>query len=310
MSVLKCKEGFGTGLGLLFALGSMESWANCTPVTSGGVTYSFSVPTLSIPRDTPNGTEVYRSNQISLGESAAINCSGDTLSGLIGGPGVYAGDGVPTRIADSGLGFMLYVDGGNVRRYSGGFRYYGTGTFDRNRQVSIRLFKIGEVSTARAGSIGSVFIYPNTAYYIALSNDIQPVVSSCTTPSITVPLGKQFSNKFKGVGSTIGEKAFSIQLNNCPAGINSISYRLDPVNSALDAVNGILALDPGGATGVGIKITDDNNAAVGLGRARAFLKNVAEGSYSIPLKAAYYKTSDTVVGGAANASMQFTITYQ
>ncbi len=147
-------------------------------------------------------------------------------------------------------------------------------------------------------------------YYLATSNAIQPIVPSCQTPSVDVPLGKQFSNKFKGVGSTIGEKAFSIQLNNCPAGINSITYRLDPLNTPVDANNGILALDSGGATGVGIKITDNNGSAISLGKTINFLSNVAAGSYTIPLKAAYYKTSDTVVGGSANASMQFTITYQ
>ncbi|WP_442513795.1 fimbrial protein [Pseudomonas promysalinigenes] len=174
----------------------------------------------------------------------------------------------------------------------------------------IILYKMGDVSVLEAGRIGAYVAGGTDMYYLATSNAIQPIVPSCQTPSVDVPLGKQFSNKFKGVGSTIGEKAFSIQLNNCPAGINSITYRLDPLNTPVDANNGILALDSGGATGVGIKITDNNGSAISLGKTINFLSNVAAGSYTIPLKAAYYKTSDTVVGGSANASMQFTITYQ
>ena len=305
--ISKSKLWLGSVVGVLCALNSVESWAACTP-KSAAKTISISVPsTLTIPRDTPIGAEVYRTSSVSLSSAPEFTCSTSANAGYRS-VGTTAPTG-PSPIGNSGFGWRMIEDNVIVPPYPNGQAlaakenyYFNTG--------GIILYKMGDVSTLNAGTLGAFVAGGTDIFYFALSNAITPRVPSCTSPSINVPLGRQFSSKFKGVGSTIGELAFSIKLNNCPAGINSISYRLDPVTTPVSAQNGILALDPGGATGVGIKITDDNGAAVGLGVTRDFLKNVSEGNYTIPLKAAYYKTSDTVVGGAANAAIQFTITYQ
>ncbi|WP_157720777.1 fimbrial protein [Pseudomonas mucidolens] len=293
----------------VFALSSSALKAECT-ISKEPVTFIVNVPsTLNIPRDTPIGTEVYRSPLIALPGSPSFTCGNYdySFSGYNSVGGTPASG--PSPLGTSGLAWQMVANGFLQSPYPKSTAY--TGTFNI-KNAGIRIYKIGEVdfTALDSGTLGAFLIGGKPLFYLATSNAITPAVSSCTTPSINVPLGKQYSSKFKGVGSTIGEKTFSIQLNNCPAGINSISYRLDPVNTALDARNGILALDPGGATGVGIKVTDSNGAPVGLGQTFNFLKNVSAGNYNIPLKAAYYKTSDTVVGGAANASMQFTITYQ
>lgn len=299
--------GYAIAFGV-FALTSSALKAECT-ISKEPVTFTVNVPTtLNIPRDTPVGAEVYRSPPVTLTGSPSFTC-GTYDNGYSGyrSVGETAASG-PSPLGTTGLAWQL-VTQYPVSPYPKGTRY--TGTFSI-KYASIVLYKIGNIdfATLNPGTLGSYVVDGNPVFYLATSNAITPAVSSCTTPSINVPLGKQYSSKFKGVGSTIGERTFSIQLNNCPAGINSISYRLDPVNAALDARNGILALDPGGATGVGIKVTDSNGATVGLGKTFNFLTNVSAGNYNIPLKAAYYKTSDTVMGGAANASMQFTITYQ
>ncbi|WP_416757171.1 fimbrial protein [Pseudomonas sp. BNK-6] len=307
--LFRSKSWVGAVAGVFFALDSTASWAYCKPMTPGVPRYNFSVPTLSIPRDTPNGTEIYRSDTISLGAIAAIICDAPGASGYRSIRGA-TGNSDPSPIGSSGLGWRLWIDNDYAKQYPSGKTYYKGGPYETNRKVGIVLYKMSEISSVDAGVLGHFYVQDQIMYSIALDNSINAVVRSCETPSINVNLGPQYSGKFKGVGSTIGERNFSIKLNNCPAGINSISYRLDPVNTALDAKSGILALDPNGATGVGIKIMDDNGASVGLGEIRKFLSNVSAGNHTIPLKAAYYKSSDSVTGGAANASMQFTIIYQ
>jgi len=292
-----------------FSFSSSVLKAECK-ISYAPVTFTVNVPSfLNIPRDTPNGAEVYRSPDVTLTGPPTFSCGvyDYSFSGYSSVGGTSATG--PSLLGTSGLAWQMVTDGLLLPPYPKGTSYSGTFSI---KTAGIRIYKVGEIdlTALSSGTLGSFLIGGNPLFHLATSNSITPVVSSCTTPSINVPLGKQSSNDFKGVGSTVGERHFNIQLNNCPAGINSISYRLDPVNAAFDAKNGILALDPGGATGVGIKIMDSNGAAVALGQTLNFSNSVAAGSYSIPLKAAYYKISDTVVGGAANASMQFTVTYQ
>lgn len=294
--------------GAVLLLSSTASWAACTRAQNIA-TLTINVPSsLNIPRDTPIGAEVYRSDPISLAAVSAFTCNNGSSLGYQSTGGTASSG--PSPLGNSGLGWRLLEGDDILPPNSGGQRLVSGRTYYAGPNASIRLYKMGNVSTLSANTLGSYLAGGTIIFSVAMSNDITPVVLSCETPSVNVPLGRQSSSDFKGVGSTVGERAFNIQLNNCPAGLSSISYQFDPVNSAFDATKGILALDEGGATGVGIQITDSSSAAVILGEAHNFLSNVPAGNYAIPLKAAYYQTSDTVGGGTANASMQFTITYQ
>lgn len=294
---------------VLFVLSSSSLKAECT-IAYAPITFTVSVPpSLNIPRDTPVGTEIYRSPDVTLTGPPTFSCQATDSSftgySSVGGTSVTG----PSPLGTSGLAWQMVTDGFLLPPYPKGSSYNGT---FRIKTAGIRIYKIGDIdlTALSSGILGSFLIGGKPLFYLATSNAITPAVSSCTTPSINVPLGKQYSSKFGGVGSTVGETAFSIKLNNCPAGLSSIDYQLDPVNRTVDSRSGVFELDSGGATGVGIQITNDLGDPVVLRVRHNFLKDVSAGNYIIPLKAAYYKTSDTVVGGAANASMQFTITYQ
>lgn len=296
--------------GVLLALSSTVSWAACT-LTGPAVTVTITVPaTLRVPKNVPNGTELFRSTNVRLTGSPSFTCGADKW-GYQNSMGETSDDG-PSPIGTTGLGWRWIYNDGLLKPYQNG-NHLTAGTYNNSpTQNGIRIYKIGDVSpgTVPVSTLGSMVAGGSPIASLRMSNTLAFTEISCETPSVNVNLGKQRSSQFGGVGTAIGEKAFNIQLKNCPAGLSGISYRLDPVNTAFDAKNGILALDPGGATGVGIQITDDNSAPVSLGQAHKFLSSAPTGNYAIPLKAAYYKTSNTVVGGIANASMQFTITYQ
>ncbi|SDD37912.1 Fimbrial protein [Cupriavidus sp. YR651] len=135
---------------------------------------------------------------------------------------------------------------------------------------------------------------------------------TCRTASFTVDLGAHRSSELKGQGSFTSAKDFSIALDNCPAGITSIQYRLDPATTTLDAANAVVALDSAStANGIGVQLLDNAGNALALGNAISFAGiTTGGGAFRIPLKARYYQTGGVVTAGTANTSMTFTLTYQ
>lgn len=296
--------------GLTLAITANSAWAACNIHGSSG-TLTITVPkTLIIPKNTPVGTVLYSSAKTRTTDSPAFTCISGGSFQFTNGRGDTATGSKPSPLGDTGIGVRLNMNDGftpNPGILSPNVRY----SFAQSN-IGITLYKTGEIkgSTLDTGKLGALTVDRDEVVVISLSNAVNFTESSCQTPSINVDLGKQYTSKFGGIGTTIGKKAFSIALNDCPAGLSGISYQLDPVNPAFDAKQGILALDEGGASGVGIQITDQNNAVVTLGEAHRFLKTEPTGNYAIALQAAYYKTADQIEPGKANASMQFTITYQ
>jgi len=301
--------------GVVLSFVSAAVWADCSYINAtSGNTLTITVPaTLKVPKNTSNGTEIYRSAMVKDNGSPTFRCKAGDKWGYDSSMGTVAAKG-PSPIGDTGLGWRLVFGTTITSPYPTiplSNTSESTYTF-RSGAFGIRLYKMGNIApgTISSGVIGTIKAGGLTILSYSLSNAIAITEVSCETPSVNVDLGKQRSSQFGAVGTTIGQKAFNIQLNNCPTGLSGISYRLDPVNTAFDAKTGVLALDEGGAKGVGIQITDANDKAVSLGEAHKFLSSAPIGNYTIPLKAAYYKTSDIVEPGIANASMQFTITYQ
>lgn len=131
-------------------------------------------------------------------------------------------------------------------------------------------------------------------------DNIGPVQLASVTPST---LG--------GINSAGPGKDFSITVTECLNVVNAVSYRLDPTTSALNAAQGVFALDPSStATGVGIQITDADGKPVPLGSAIRSDYVKGSGGISIPLRAAIYQVNPSVGAGTVNSSLTFTMTYQ
>ncbi|WP_145588517.1 fimbrial protein [Yersinia aldovae] len=127
---------------------------------------------------------------------------------------------------------------------------------------------------------------------------------SVATPSVDVNLGMIPKNIFTHIGSTSEAKSFKIDLTNCSINTN-VNITFDGVSSG---TANILALTPGGATGVGVQLLDNSNNIIPL-NAPFFVVNTTEATYSIPLKARYYQTEGAVGTGIANSTANFTMTY-
>lgn len=131
------------------------------------------------------------------------------------------------------------------------------------------------------------------------------------TPSnpLNVNMGSVATTEFTGAGSTAAATKFVLQLKNCPATVTSASVKFDGTN-----VNGdtsVLALTPqsGVATGVGIQLSDSANAVVPLFTASQAYALTPVQDNNLEFVARYIATSSTVTAGPANASANFSVTY-
>ncbi|MFJ4247043.1 fimbrial protein [Pseudomonas sp. NPDC089741] len=177
---------------------------------------------------------------------------------------------------------------------------------------------------------------------ISVSGSINIVSRTCQTPDVSVPMGTHMLNEFSGKNTFTQWQDFSIALNNCPAfngyyqntgprwasdGTSSnldsrknnvLQVRLDPTRTAITPNLGIMSLNPSApgadpaATGVGLQIADSHGTPLPLAtlRASGITPRAVEGaSYTIPLKARYIQTGDSITAGPANATATFTINY-
>ncbi len=143
---------------------------------------------------------------------------------------------------------------------------------------------------------------------------VQIVPATCTTPDVPIPLGSHYPSEFGAIGTTTAAVDFSIRLDNCPAGMERISYRIDPTTPVIDSAQSVVALNNGerSATGVGVQLLDGSGNPFKLRNPVIFYaydRNTV-GNYAIPMKARYYKTAAKVTAGPANTAMTVTMSYR
>ncbi|HEY4145416.1 fimbrial protein [Pinirhizobacter sp.] len=155
---------------------------------------------------------------------------------------------------------------------------------------------------------------------------------TCRTPDVTRDLGTHNLNELGNVGATTSWVDVPVQLLDCPAFFGSyqmtyngddgsstltqvrnvINYRVDPLTPAVDAPRGIMSLAPGGATGIGVQLSDSNEQPVSLSQVQP--SNIASGlgenaTYTLGFKARYIQTAANPTAGTANASATLTFVY-
>lgn len=177
---------------------------------------------------------------------------------------------------------------------------------------------------------------------VNLSGSLNIVSRTCQTPDVPVEMGSYMLKEFSGKNTFTAWKDFTIKLNDCPAfngyyqntgprwlsdgssnnldsrKNNVLQVRLDPTRAAVTPNLGILSLNPTApgqppaATGVGLQIADSYGTPLPLAtlRASGITPTAVEGaSYTIPLKARYIQTADSITAGPANATATFTLNY-
>lgn len=140
--------------------------------------------------------------------------------------------------------------------------------------------------------------------------------SACTvdtsTATQTVNLGQIPKSSFSAAGDVAAATRFTIALKNCPAAVTSASVKFDGTADAKDS--SILALSSGQtAQGVGVALYEaDGVTAIPLAtQSKSLTLDTSAGNTNAMTFVAKYKaTQSTVVAGTANATSDFTISYQ
>jgi len=303
------------------------AWASCAAGSTQTTTVqvlSGSSGKLNVPRSAPVGTTVWTSPTMTL-PAVSVACSGQAY-------GVHA-----TSLAASGtaniyqtdipyLGLQIVevtsfttVNTAATRWTTPAFNF--TGSLSPSYQVSLVVIApvSGNLSSSLSGPIARDYISDSATalvnarelHRLQLASFNTQVTGNapCTTSNVTVNLGNHGASEFAGVGSTTAATSFTIELKNCPAGMRRIAYQIDPATTVVPGTgSSVVTLNAGStATGVGVQLLDGTGAPIAV--ASQLTIGDSGGSYTIPLKARYYKTTPTVGAGSANSAMTFTITY-
>ncbi len=125
-------------------------------------------------------------------------------------------------------------------------------------------------------------------------------------------LGKWASNYFTSTGSETTKTSFHIKVKDCPASVTTVAVLFDGAREQTDT--SLLAINSGGASGVAIKLyEDDQNTAVSLGKVSkdhpVVAGATATGSADLEFYADYVSTGATVTAGDANGTANFNMIY-
>ena len=242
-----------------------------------------------------------------------------------GAPGV--GIVIAVRSYANGCGLQYWQDLGAINSAGWvGVACNAGGVITNGGQIRVMLVTTGTVSPGMtmSGTVvegasidrnsGSYRQSSGTAstYYAITSTMVSML--ACTTPDVLVPMGTHPASEMGSPGSTTAAVSFAISLNSCPAGMGAIQYRIDPVTSVVSSAQSVVALDSSStASGVAVQLLNAAGTApfpLSTNQTLTGYSPGSGGSYTIPLKARYYRTGSVVSPGAANTSMQFTMLYQ
>lgn len=140
-----------------------------------------------------------------------------------------------------------------------------------------------------------------------------PCVVDVNSEGQTVRLGQYRTDSFNGTGSYSSPVDFTINLINCSAETYKTASVKFTGSTAEDGdVLTLTSVQAGNdiAEGVGVQILQDNTAITVNGSESASAKSINDGTNRLPFQARYFALSDEVKPGEANASADFSITYQ
>ncbi|MHA3737101.1 fimbrial protein [Pseudomonas sp. Eth.TT006] len=314
---------------------------SCTTVTTETV---LNIPDMTVRHDTPIGAQIGTS--VMSAPIDAFNCTkGFTHQGFyvkgfglassqIDGMNIYKLGG-----ADSGIGYAVYgesvgtckglkpvtgtsdIGGVNVQRLC----QATNGIFPKQPiqgAVQLVFYKIGTITPGKQTTHQQVASFAlkndNTAWVFpearvrASTYTVSTLGCFVDNAEIKVALGEIGMKQLASAGMTAAEQAFSIPLS-CDVG-TKVKLTLSAGSAGIyDNVKGLLNLANATSTdtaqGVKIQLLS-NDAPVIYDKALDVGTQSATGTFTIPLKARFYRSTETLKSGTADSSATYTITYE
>jgi type 1 fimbria pilin len=289
--------------------------ANCRRAYTGGSTHpTVNFGALKAPRDADVGT-ILATQMVDIDDANCDVLAGQTFNFWMSGtetalPNVYA-----TNVGGVGVRVTPAADIGQTA-----YAPYVTSTLDsknnfNQRKLKVELIKTGSIEAGKALT-GQFYVgaasAPGFGSDAAFSGGSFQTVS-CTTRNVSVTLPTISSSAFHG-SNIAGTTPFSITIDCSGASmdmLDAIDYTLSNRTSVVDPANGAVALSPGStSSGIALRISDANDLPVRFNEpVNLATFSRSQSNFSIPLKAAYFKTG-TPGPGTVEAIVDFTLSYR
>ncbi|MEB3840453.1 fimbrial protein [Pseudomonas guariconensis] len=283
--------------------------------------------TLSIPRDAAVNTVIYESSPITFNGPASYECSTTFTVGIKNNSG---SDSISNYfpIGNTGLSWQWIYQGSVAVGGFGSGKLQQPGGYGFNSTThALRIVKTGNIltgATIPAGIVGYMQVESASLRPLAMTTDKSSsiILQSCETPDIAVDMGEYNLSVFTKNGNSTPPIAFNIKLNNCPNGIQKVSYSLS-ATSGSPAVNGSLGIielnKNSSAKGIALQLLDSNQTPIQLDKTYVFNEYSKNGgNFSIPLGAKYVRTlpdgdagqyDKGMSAGSANSEVTFIMNY-
>jgi len=128
---------------------------------------------------------------------------------------------------------------------------------------------------------------------------------------MTINMGQISSNRFHSEGEDASPVPLDIHLPDCSIAVSQhvgVSFRGVADGKNPDVLS--VGEGPGIATGVGIALFDNEDQLIPLNSPPGTWKTLYNGPTTLHFVAKYRATGNQVTGGAANAQLWFSLTYQ
>ena len=161
-------------------------------------------------------------------------------------------------------------------------------------------------STANAATDGTISI---TGKVIAPTCS----VSNATAGNLSVNLPTVLTSAFSGsVGSTTGATPFDLALTGCPTNPSGVQVAAQFSGTGINATDGNLTNTAASGSNVEVQLTNSAGTAINLNTTPTPVAATidASGNATLNYQAQYYAAVAAVTGGAVQASVQYTLTYQ
>lgn len=306
---------------LLLTVAPLTARAECRFTDGGTTPVTFNLPpTISIAANTPNGTVIASTGQVSPANPPTIECgryagpnwkpAAETMTyGVVNSRGGYLADNVTYDTGIPGVSYRITHPTDYLTPYPLNSELVSSAVFSVTS--GLELIKTGPIisgSVLAAGKLGDWRWNSLIPEIFQLGNSVTFTTPSCTivTDPINVTLPTVTTSAFSGVGATSGRTPFQIQLS-CPTG--AAVAKITMHTSTPDSHAGVIAPSgPGYAAGIGVRVLDGNSNPMVFETQTVVTPPNA--TASISYFAEYFQTAPTVTGGPVKATVTFDIFYQ
>jgi major type 1 subunit fimbrin (pilin) len=276
--------------------------------------------TLSVPRDTPNGTVIYESPIVTLGTiPSSFKCSAVHSEGVRNTSGITQAGAQIFPIGNTGIGWQwIRPPSGKVWKGFPGDTDVAGGWGWNGSQHMLRLVKTGDISgsaTIHSGQLGK-FVAGEIEPLAMNTSGTRVVSQSCETPDVKVDMGTYNLSDFPKNGASAKEKYFFLNFKNCPTGINNFRFSFSPTagSPVWDAENGMVNLNSNStAKGLALQMRFSDGKSLKLNQNYIRKAPTAQGGNdSVGLQARFVRIEPSnaqMRAGDANAEIAFVVEY-